>query len=195
MKIQYVNEKDFKTTDWSGGTTTEYYIFPPSGDYGKRDFNIRISSAVMRDENSTFTELPGVERFLTPLSNTLELTVNKETISLYPYEVINFMGTDEVYCTGIGTDFNLMLKAASGMMETHEFENDNITLLIDKKHSYAIYSYDGKATIEYKNDKYLLDKHNMVIISPNQKSEETINVSSLGSRYIIVCMFSVNQDD
>ena len=58
MKIRSVNKDDFKTTRWSGGTTTEFFIYPTGADYQKRKFAARISSAVIEDEYSKFTELP-----------------------------------------------------------------------------------------------------------------------------------------
>ena len=117
MKIRSVNKDDFKTTRWSGGTTTEFFIYPPGADYQKRKFAARISSAVIEDEYSKFTELPGVTRYLALLSGETDLVANGEKIVLDPYEIVKFSGTDVVESYGTCRDFNLMLKGVNGSMD------------------------------------------------------------------------------
>ncbi|MBO4563770.1 MAG: HutD family protein, partial [Clostridia bacterium] len=104
------------TSLWSGGKTTELFIWPEDASYKERRFDFRISTAVCELEESVFTPLPGVTRFLTPLCAGFDLAVNGERIRLGRGEVIKFSGGDEVVCRGSGRDLNLMLKNASGEM-------------------------------------------------------------------------------
>lgn len=116
--ITPVPESGFKTSVWSGGTTTELFILPEDGSYAERRFKVRISTALVELERSKFTHLPGVKRFITPLSSGFVLTVNSERKELPFGEVLEFSGEDEVECEGSGRDLNLMLKGAEGSMLT-----------------------------------------------------------------------------
>ena len=60
MEITAISRKDATTSNWSGGSTTEFYIYPPQSSYSQRDFAIRISSATVDVESSEFTLLPGL---------------------------------------------------------------------------------------------------------------------------------------
>lgn len=118
--IRIIPDSGFKTTEWSGGTTTELFIWPEGGSYAERRFNIRISTAVVELEESDFTPLPGVKRFLTPLCPGFVLTVNGDEKELPYGEALEFSGDDSVHCKGSGRDLNLMLKGAEGDMRIAE---------------------------------------------------------------------------
>jgi environmental stress-induced protein Ves len=112
-----VPTEEFRTTEWSGGTTTELFIWPEGSSYKERRFGARISTALVELESSSFTRLEGVRRFLTPLCAGFKLTVNGEKIKLPKGKVLEFSGEDEVFCEGAGRDLNLMLKGESGVMK------------------------------------------------------------------------------
>ncbi|MCR5808770.1 MAG: HutD family protein [Clostridiales bacterium] len=114
--IAIIPASEQRTTNWSGGTTTELFIWPKTASYKERRFDFRISTAVVEDEESVFTRLEGVKRFLTPLCDGFDLTVNGRNVSLKRGGVLEFSGEDEVACRGRGRDLNLMLKNADGEM-------------------------------------------------------------------------------
>lgn len=114
--IRIIPESEFKTTEWSGGKTTELFIWPKGASYPERRFEARISTATVDIDESTFTSLPGVKRFLTPLCAGFWLTVNGRDIELPYGRVLEFSGEDAVTCRGRGRDLNLMLKGAKGDM-------------------------------------------------------------------------------
>ncbi len=118
MRILHLTEKDYKTSRWSGGTTTELFIWPAGADYGKREFSFRISSAVVELEESDFTALPGVMRYITPLTGGFTLThPGKVPVVMGPVaEPYRFSGEEPTHCVGCATDFNLMLKGVDGKM-------------------------------------------------------------------------------
>ena len=122
MKIRHLHTTDFKTSAWSGGTTTELYLYPEQGSYADRDFKFRISSATVELEESDFTPLSGVERYITPLDGAFVLahpgTAPVELHALAdPYR---FSGEIPTHCVGRATDFNLMLKGCRGKMELRQ---------------------------------------------------------------------------
>ena len=58
------NAEQYQTSVWSGGTTTQFFIYPEDGDYKAGSFQVRISSATVELLKSSFTSLPGVKRYL-----------------------------------------------------------------------------------------------------------------------------------
>ncbi len=112
-------DHDFTTTRWPGGTTTELLLLPQDGDYGRRRFSCRLSSAVVEAEESTFTRLPGVRRWIVPLERPLVLWHEAgQEVRLDPYDVYAFDGGRETHSRGTGRDFNLMLQGeAQGSMD------------------------------------------------------------------------------
>lgn len=112
-------EKDYKVSKWSGGDTTELYLYPEDGDYKSGNFQLRISSATVEADRSEFTSLPGVDRYLMIFQGHLDMIHGeKEKVSLEPYEVDHFDGGVPTVSYGKVVDFNLMLKnGARGRME------------------------------------------------------------------------------
>lgn len=118
MRILHLTKKDYKTSAWSGGTTTELFIWPKGADYSKREFSFRVSSAAVELAESDFTPLPGVERWITPISGGFTLThPDKAPVEMAPLaQPYRFSGEEATHCVGQATDFNLMLKGVSGEM-------------------------------------------------------------------------------
>ena len=111
------NSSDFSTSYWSGGTTTQLFISPEGASYADRRFDFRISTALVELEESKFTLLPGVKRYLTPLCEKgFELQVNGSRVALPFGSVLEFSGEDDITCYGSGRDLNLMLKGREGGM-------------------------------------------------------------------------------
>lgn len=121
MNIRHLTARDFRASAWSGGTTTELFLYPQDGSYAARNFQLRISSATVELEESDFTELPGVERYITPLEGSFTLThPGMEPVVLGPLAVpYRFSGEIPTHCVGKATDFNLMLKGCRGNMQLH----------------------------------------------------------------------------
>ncbi|MFN5443764.1 MAG: HutD family protein [Crocinitomicaceae bacterium] len=101
--------KSFKTTDWSGGKTTEMFIYPTNSNYTDRNFDFRISSATVEVEESDFTYLTGFHRLLTIIDGQIELYVNNETPFVLEKDIsFWFLGSDKVKSRGIVRDFNVI---------------------------------------------------------------------------------------
>lgn len=118
MKI--ITKDQISTTNWSGGTTSQLYIYPEKASYGDGDFLFRISSARVEVDKSTFTALPGVNRELMILDGTLELEHQgkyKKTLKTFGQD--HFPGEWHTTSRGKVTDFNLMTKAPTTGSLTH----------------------------------------------------------------------------
>jgi environmental stress-induced protein Ves len=101
--------KSYKTNNWSGGKTTEMFIYPTNSNYADRNFDFRISSATVEVEESEFTDLMGFHRLLTIIDGQLELYVNNETPFVLEKDVsFWFSGSDKVKSRGIVRDFNVI---------------------------------------------------------------------------------------
>ncbi|MBO4838342.1 MAG: HutD family protein [Lachnospiraceae bacterium] len=137
--LHFACRDDFVTTRWSGGTTTQFLIFPRYADYAKRDFLWRVSSAVVEDKESNFTALPDYNRFITPVAGSMTLTRGGAgsgknggggPVLLRPYNVLAFDGADSTRSEGVCTDFNLMLRKghAFGRMDAAALTADFLPL-------------------------------------------------------------------
>ena len=108
--VTLLRAKDFQVSDWSGGKTKQLYLSPPTGHYGKRDFDYRLSTATVELAESQFSDLSGFHRILMSLDHTLHLhnaSRQAETV-LAPFTPYFFEGSDSITSRGTCTDFNLI---------------------------------------------------------------------------------------
>lgn len=145
-------EKDYKISKWSGGDTTELYLWPEEGDYKSGEFKLRISSATVDTEESEFTKLPGVERYLMIFKGHLDLIHgDKEKVHLEPYETDHFDGGISTHSFGRVVDFNLMLKnGAKGRMEALCLEENQEAVFgpEERENFLALYVREGELEIQ-----------------------------------------------
>ncbi|RVU55110.1 HutD family protein [Anaerosphaera multitolerans] len=115
--MEIIKKEEFVTTDWSGGTTTEVYISPKGANVSERDFDYRVSTATCELDESVFSDYSGFVRFIAPVDANLNLKNGDEEITLRPYEVYRFDGSDSVVGYSKVRDFNLIFKKGlSGKM-------------------------------------------------------------------------------
>lgn len=107
MKV--ISKQEQKTTAWSGGTTTELYLYPENANFQDRTFDFRISTATVEIDESTFTPLPTFNRILMVLEGKMELNhKNHHSCILNPLEQDAFQGAWITESKGKCTDFNLI---------------------------------------------------------------------------------------
>ena len=148
LKIR--KSEDYKTSAWSGGTTTELFLYPPEAEYKAGDFQVRISSATVELAKSEFTNLPGVKRYLMTLEGNLDMIHGVNTkVSLKPYEVDAFDGGIPTVSYGKVRDFNLMLKnGADGEMEGVILaEEESRSLTPEENNKLAVYVGKGEILV------------------------------------------------
>ena len=109
--VELLHKKDYKTTEWSGGLTTELSIAPEGSVYADRDFMWRLRSATVELEESDFTSLPDYDRIIMTLKGDISLSHNNDNwIDLPEFTPHAFDGGDETASKGKVIDFNLMLR-------------------------------------------------------------------------------------
>ena len=154
MSETYVVKKqeEFKTSLWSGGSTTELYIYPEDAIYKEGNFQCRISSATVEVERSDFTSLPGVKRYLSIFHGHLDMIHGEgEKVSLEPFQVDCFDGGVPTVSFGQVVDFNLMLKnGADGKMETAQISAGENFILepAEGQNLLVVYAPVGKVKID-----------------------------------------------
>ena len=108
--VTLLRANDFQVSDWSGGKTKQLYLSPPTGHYGKREFDYRLSTATVELAESQFSDLSGFHRILMSLDHTLHLhnASRQEETVLAPFTPYIFEGSDSITSRGTCTDFNLI---------------------------------------------------------------------------------------
>ena len=108
--ITLLKSNDFQVSDWSGGKTKQLYLSPPTGHYGKREFDYRLSTATVEAAESEFSDLSGFHRILMSLDHPLRLlnASRQEETVLAPFTPYFFEGSDSITSRGTCTDFNLI---------------------------------------------------------------------------------------
>ncbi len=106
-----IREKDLRVSEWSGGVTRQFAIFPDGADYGARDFLWRVSSAGVFQDESDFTALPDYKRCISVIDGEMLLEHGDgSSVRLTPGIVYCFDGGAPTHSYGTCTDFNLMLR-------------------------------------------------------------------------------------
>lgn len=175
-QVYKISADDYQVSAWSGGKTTEICMLPPTSKYRLNDFDYRISSATVEQEQSNFTSLPGYYRIILPLTKSLTLEHSSQRVKLVPYQQHFFDGGEVTKSYGRCTDFNLIFrKNFHGEIipirhqQTFELEpgSDAVCYLLNKgtiKYSSSVETFQ----------KELLEKETLVVKSINRKTELTV---------------------
>ena len=143
---------DYRTTAWSGGTTTQLAIAPEGAVYADRDFLWRVSSASVNTAESDFTPLPDYVRLISTLKGEIDLSHNGGAyLRLRPLEIHRFDGADRTVSRGLCTDFNLMLRKgrADGTLASFAFDGTPQILTFERGLSTVlVYCVSGSVTVE-----------------------------------------------
>ncbi len=192
--VKVIRKDEQKTSQWSGGSTTELAIYPPTSEYKERNFTWRLSSARVADECSTFTQLPGFMRHILILEGTLDLHYeNERDVTLDAFEQDYFDGAWLTKSVGKVRDFNLMVAdQCEGELLVHVLDKgQRVHLDLDyervihqvsharhntgvsnpKQVMRAFYCVDGEAVVEISGDVFMLDTlhpSDLLFISGNQ---------------------------
>lgn len=190
--IKIIRENEYKKSKWSGGTTTQLYIYPEESQYESRDFLFRISSAKVEVDESVFTHLPGINREIMIIDGELELKhEGHHNAKLNKFDKDRFCGDWTTRSYGKVTDFNLMMNNnCDGSIEHTEIErgtSKNIKLNKDKRYNKVaniLYCVIGKAAVDEDiklNERDLLiyttdSSDDKDFISIYNKSNENLNI-------------------
>lgn len=166
MNIDIIKKSEQKTTRWTGGATTELAIHPGGSSYTERNFLWRLSVASIENAESTFTVLPGVARVLMVLEGSLTLQhPGQYTVTLEKFDKDTFSGDEDTVSFGRAMDFNLMTRGTtSGKVEGFSVaENETKDISVSTPIT-AFYVYKGQIAAVTKNEKYLLDAGDLMLV-------------------------------
>lgn len=186
MKVEVKRKDELSHNRWSGGITTQLAIWPEGADYGARRFDWRISTAVVEDEKSVFTPLPGIHRLLMILDG--EITVTHEgtrTLAMKPLvDVDEFEGGWETVSAGRCVDFNLMTAAGCrGAMSACAAGGESVEIAPEGAAEYwrGIYSLADGLTVKCaaggEEGEYKLDRGDFLLFSYSPAKEGTARVA------------------
>lgn len=171
-----------KTSLWSGGKTTEIFIYPETAEYGKRDFDCRISTATVEVETSTFTPLPGIQRHLLILEGEMRLQHDEgEWLTLKPYINHIFDGGQHIVSEGKVRDFNVMVSEANeAELQVYELDTENwVNLHYKEELIHFIYCTEGTVQVQLEQ-KDKVQRHFLYpgdgFFLENRQQEEPINL-------------------
>ena len=174
MKIEVIRKEENIVSNWSGGSTSQLYIFPKNSTLQERDFDFRISSAIVEVEESEFTSFVGYDRLLMVLNGELEIVhENQYSKTLKQFEIDSFSGDWKTSSKGKIVDFNLILKRGiKGSFRYIDFRRDRLHFRdrsrpVPKMQSVRIIGYyviSGKMEIIVNQDHYLVSEGELIMI-------------------------------
>lgn len=184
--IKIIRKGENKISTWSGGTTTQLYIYPESAIYAEHNFRWRLSSAKVVADESVFTPLPRISRILMIIEGEVFIEhQGHHSTTLKAFEKDSFSGDWTTRCVGKATDFNLMTdKECSGSMDSFSIDaGEKKEVLFDHKKNvpdqfslvtdaFYIVGGDVKISIGDAEEKYI---HNGDLIMVNRAAEENVN--------------------
>jgi len=179
MGYSIITSHYFQPVSWSGGTTTELFIFPLTSDYHKRNFQFRLSTATVEKDKSDFTRLIGISRKLMVLDGKITLN-HKDHYSrqINKFDVDEFEGDWKTSSIGKCTDFNLMTSGNTrGEIKAIVVENEQSVIWNINEDCDWVFMYilSGKVRIEINNKTVTINKGDLLISNLPSISNFEIN--------------------
>jgi len=188
VEYSIIRSENFKSTRWTGGTSTELFIFPTDSEYQKRNFSFRLSTAKVEIEKSEFTSLPGISRKLMVLDGGIFIKhENHHSKQLRKFDVDAFEGDWKTTSIGKCTDFNLMTRGnIKGELSALVIKvNHNINYNVKKDSDWIfIYAYSGNVNLELSNKNETLNKGDLLVLK--QPGELSLPISGLENSELIL---------
>lgn len=176
MQFKFIPKSSQFETEWSGGTSTQLFIYPEVANYLQRNFLFRISSAKVKAEESTFTKLSGVSRIIMILDGELKIVhATKYTKVLKKFDTDNFDGSWNTKGVGVCTDFNLMSTGnCKGNLQSivlNSSQNFKKTLFT-KENFTGYYLLAGEVELYVSDKKYILHPNDFILLEKEDITEE-----------------------
>ena len=170
--IKLIKHNQQITTNWSGGTTSELFIYPLGANYASRDFLFRISTATVQTETSTFTDLTGFKRILMLLNGNLTITHNQtNTHHLTPFTPHFFDGGWQTNAQGLVTDFNVIFRPeVNANIEVLKLDTNQQITITNNGTMLFIYVIDGSLYLEDNEEQWHLYEKDFVSTDHTQYS-------------------------
>jgi environmental stress-induced protein Ves len=192
MEYEIIRKEEIITASWSGGKTSELYIYPPESNYKERNFGFRISTATVEIEKSDFTSLNNVYRTLMVLDGEMALShKNEHSVLLKKFDQDCFEGGWKTTSVGKCEDFNLMCQ--NDYKGTVEQLKSKENFHLEAKYShYIFYVYKGSLHIELKGESISTEQGDVLILkAPFHKS---IRCNIIANGESICCKTYTNKE-
>ena len=139
-----------KTIAWASGTSTELFIHPADGNFQKREFIFRISTATVEAEETNFSDFTGLTRILMILRGKLTLIhEGRYTKELNEFDQDTFDGSWQTRSKGKVQDFNLMFNdTCKGEVVHYQIVLDEQKEFIKTTERLFLFVYDGIFQLE-----------------------------------------------
>jgi environmental stress-induced protein Ves len=123
MNYQLIPSSKQITTKWSGGITSQLFIYPDESSVEARDFDFRISTAKVEAKSSSFTPFLGYNRTLLILTGGIQINhAGHYQKQLKQFDQDFFKGDWETSSKGTCVDFNGISKTKfANVTEVHQF--------------------------------------------------------------------------
>lgn len=166
---------------WSGGTSQELYIFPATATVHERNFDVRISTATVEVEESTFTDYSGYLRKLLVMEGELTINhLNHHSVELKPFDQDFFQGDWQTTSIGKVRDFNVIYRPhLNPIVEVKTVTSESI--LLDHSADCFVYVFSGECNFNNR----VLATGNAVFCSKN----ESLLIDTRGNCTIILVRF------
>lgn len=194
MDVQLIRSENLTSKNWSGGTTTELFIYPPNANYQDRNFDFRLSTATVEIEKSEFTPLPNISRTLLVLEGSMKLYhENHHSKTLNKFDSDFFMGGWKTRSVGKCRDFNLMTTGSTnGELEPIILTAEKKLILdrIDKWTYCIIYLLKGKIESSLGNENHINESDVLVINNPK---ENQIEIMAIEDAELVIARISLQK--
>jgi len=190
MKYKVIQKSALKTIKWSGGTSTELFIYPENADFKKGDFCFRLSTATVEVDESVFTSLPNTRRTLMVLNGVLELEhEDQHNATLNKFEQDTFNGGWNTKSFGQCVDLNLMTKSnCKGTLSAIFIENEEKQFNDLREHT-IVYAYSNDIVLKLENQNITLEEGNVCIV----ENVNTLCVTSNTKSEFIICTVQTSE--
>ena len=170
MKISKIAKAELMASEWDGGKTYEYFIYPPQANYAERNFMFRISSASIDKVPSQFTRFENYKRYLVMLDNSLEIIRNGSTERYEKHELFTFDSNDTITSSSEGNDFNLMVQK--------DVESELFVVKEKKTNAQYIALFALQfSELSVDNEHLELDTHDLILIENTDRQSVEITSS------------------
>lgn len=188
MNYSIITAEYFKTALWSGGTTTELFIFPLTADYQQRNFQFRLSTATIETDKSVFASLNGISRRLMVLDGKITLSHEGHySRQLNKFDADEFEGDWKTSSIGKCTDFNLMTTGkTSGELTAIVIEIESCVNFNVKPNPdwLIIYIYSGTVRADLNNISATLNRGDLLVL--NKLTTRSIEISGIENSELVI---------
>lgn len=192
MRFTHILSSQHSTQNWTGGTTTQLFIYPSDSLYSERNFDFRISTATVETKRSEFTVLPEIDRKLMVLSGKIALRLGEKPIlSLSPFDQVSFFGDEQAVSVGTCTDFNVMTRGEyrSELTSLHGTASSSVVVTMEPTTLWGVlYCFQGRILLESKGEKWVLEEGD-VWVAENE-THANYNLTFLKKTDLIIAKIS-----